>query len=129
MKEKMRQFMAGRYGADQLSRFIMSCGLVTLVLYMITRHPFWSYLTLGLLIWNYARSLSRDYNKRYQENLKFLEVRGRVMERFQKYKQPKDRAHKIFQCPSCNQKVRVPRGKGKISITCPKCRTEFIKRT
>ena len=68
MKEKFRQFMTGRYGADQLSRFIMACGMVTLVCYMIFRGSLWYYLTLILLVWNYYRALSRNYEKRYQEN-------------------------------------------------------------
>ena len=129
MKEKLRQFMTGRYGADQLSRFIMSCGIVTLILYMITHGGIWYYLTVVLLIWNYSRTLSRNYNKRYQENLKFLELKGRVMSRLRQSGVSRDASHRIYKCPSCKQKVRVPRGKGKIAITCPKCRTEFIKRT
>lgn len=135
MKEKFRQFMTGRYGTDQLSRFIMGCGLVTLVLYMITRGNLWYYLTFGLLIWNYARAFSRNYNKRYQENLKFLELKSQVMAKFPgrsqsgSYHQAKDTTHRIYKCPFCSQKVRVPRGKGKISITCPKCHKDFIKRT
>ena len=41
----------------------------------------------------------------------------------------KDRQHRYFDCPKCHQMVRVPRGKGKISITCPRCREKFVKKT
>ena len=105
MKEKFRQFMTGRYGADQLSRFIMACGMVTLVCYMIFRGSLWYYLTLILLVWkNHVLGLFR--------------------------KNPAaDKEHRIYRCPSCKQKVRVPRGKGKIAIVCPKCHKEFIRRS
>ncbi|WP_434311504.1 hypothetical protein [Hominifimenecus sp. rT4P-3] len=130
MKERFRQFMMGRYGADQLSRFIMGCGIVTLILYMILRGRLWYWLTLVLLVWNYYRVLSRDHNKRYRENLKYLELRRKVTGIFRGTRtSAQDKNFRIYHCPSCHQKVRVPRGKGKISITCPKCRCEFIKRT
>ncbi|MCC2231941.1 hypothetical protein AAA088_10100 [Hominifimenecus microfluidus] len=128
MKEKFRQFMTGRYGADQLSRFIMACGMVTLVCYMIFRGSLWYYLTLILLVWNYYRALSRNYEKRYQENLKFLSLKNQVLGLFRK-NPAADKEHRIYRCPSCKQKVRVPRGKGKIAIVCPKCHKEFIRRS
>ena len=65
------------------------------------------------------RMLSRNTYKRYQENRKYL----RFMERL------KDKEHRHFDCPRCRQPVRVPRGKGKIAITCPKCGEKFIKKT
>jgi ribosomal protein L37AE/L43A len=71
------------------------------------------------MIWAIFRSFSRNVYKRYQENHRFLLFFDRL----------KDRKHKIFQCPRCRQMVRVPRGKGKIAITCPKCRERFIKKT
>ena len=130
MKERLRQFMMGRYGADQLSRFIMGCGVVTLVLYMIFRGSIWYWLTLILLIWNYVRVLSRNHSKRALENQRYLELRERVLGRFRGSRSAaRDKNFRIFRCPSCHQKVRVPRGKGRISITCPKCRHEFIKKT
>ena len=128
MKEWLRKFMSGRYGSDQLSRFIMACGLVTLVLYMLFRGALWYYLTLGLLIWNYFRALSRNHEKRYRENLKFLELRSQVLGIFNR-NPAADKDHRIYRCPSCHQKVRVPRGRGRISITCPKCHMEFIRKS
>jgi hypothetical protein len=75
-----------------------------------------SYVLMG---WAIFRMLSRNTYKRYQENKKYL----RFVE------QIRDREHKYFDCPRCRQPVRVPRGKGKIAITCPKCREKFIKKT
>ena len=130
MKERLRQFMMGRYGADQLSRFNMGCGVVTLVLYMILRGSLWYWLTILLLVWHYFRVLSRNHSKRALENQRYLELRGKVSGFFRPpHSRTRDKNFRIYRCPQCHQKVRVPRGKGKIAITCPKCRHEFIKRT
>ena len=76
-------------------------------------------LSYGMMFWAIFRGLSRNTYKRYQENRKFLQLTGRL----------KDREHRYFDCPKCRQMVRVPRGKGKISITCPRCREKFVKKT
>ena len=119
----LRTFMAGRYGTDRLNMVILCSGLVASLLSVwIKAAPlnviFWA-LSYGLMIWAICRSLSRNTYKRYQENRKFLQVFDRL----------KDRNHRYFDCPKCRQMVRVPRGKGKISITCPRCRERFVKKT
>ena len=118
-----RSFMAGRYGTDRLNLVILCAGLVASILSSVVGAPplnlvFWL-LSYGLMIWAIWRMLSRNTYKRYQENRKFLQVYDRL----------KDRQHRYFDCPKCRQMVRVPRGKGKISITCPRCREKFIKKT
>jgi len=119
----LRSFMAGRYGTDRLNMVILCAGLVASLLSMIISvAPFnlilWA-LSYGLMIWAIIRSLSRNTYKRYQENRKFLQFYDRL----------RDRQNRYFDCPKCRQTVRVPRGKGKISITCPRCRERFIKKT
>ncbi len=119
----MRYFMAGRYGTDKLNMALLGAGLVLCVLVMFIRLPILDLLltlaSYGLMFWAIFRMLSRNTYKRYQENRKYL----RFLERM------KDREHRYFDCPRCRQPVRVPRGKGKISITCPKCKEKFIKKT
>ena len=119
----LRSFMAGRYGTDRLNMAILCTGLAASILSMLIRvQPmnliFWA-LSYGLMIWAIFRSLSRNTYKRYQENRKFLQIYNRFS----------DRQHRYFDCPKCRQTVRVPRGKGKISITCPKCKEKFVKKT
>ena len=118
-----RQFMQGRYGSDKLNTTILIIGLVVslLQLFMPTAGLKWafmliSYVFLGLAIF---RMLSRNVYKRYEENRKYLRFLDRL----------KDKEHRYYECPRCRQTVRVPRGKGKISITCPKCKEKFIKKT
>ena len=119
----LRSFMTGRYGTDRLNMAILCAGLVASILSMlISVQPFnlifWA-LSYGLMIWAICRSLSRNTYKRYQENRRFLQVYDRL----------KDRQNRYFDCPKCHQTVRVPRGKGKISITCPRCKEKFVKKT
>lgn len=119
----IQRIMYGRYGHDKLNRVILTAGLVMSLLTLI--NPVWwldLVLTMGaygLLFWSLFRCFSRNHYKRYQENRRFLLTMDRV----------KDRNNRYFDCPKCRQTVRVPRGKGKISITCPKCREKFIRKT
>ena len=117
------RFMSGRYGADRLNMVILCCGLAASVLSSLFAGKavgtlFW-FLSYGLMIWAIFRALSRNTFKRYQENRKFLLFFDRL----------KDRNNRYFDCPNCLQTVRVPRGKGKISITCPRCKERFIRKT
>ena len=119
----MRGFMAGRYGTARLNMTILGAGLAASFLSVLISNPkldlLLVFLSYGLMIWAIFRSLSRNTYKRYLENRNFLQFFDRL----------KDRDHRYFNCPKCHQMVRVPRGKGKISITCPKCREKFVKKT
>ena len=119
----LRGFMAGRYGTDRLNMVILCTGLIISLLSVFTSNPLLNMiffvLSYGLMFWAIWRSLSRNTYRRYQENRKFLQFLDRL----------KDRQHRYFDCPKCRQRVRVPRGKGKISIICPRCREKFVKKT
>lgn len=119
-----RQFMAGRYGTDKLNMAILGLGfgLCIVNLFFSSIHWLNVLLTLGsygLMFWAIFRSFSRDTYKRYQENRRFLLLFDRI----------KDREHRYYECPRCRQTIRVPSGKGKIAITCPKCQERFVKKT
>ena len=119
----LRKFMAGRYGSDRLNMVILCAGLVASILSSLFRNlnarMIFLVLSYALMIWAIFRALSRNTYKRYQENRRFLLIFDRL----------KDRNNRYFNCPKCRQTVRVPRGKGKISITCPRCREKFIRKT
>jgi len=119
----IRHFMQGRYGSDKLNTAILIAGLVACFLSMLLPGMLLKLLLTVLsyvcMIWAIFRAFSRNTYKRYQENRKYLRFLDRI----------KDKEHRYFDCPRCRQSVRVPRGKGKISITCPKCKEKFIKKT
>lgn len=123
MSAGLRRFMTGRYGTDKLNMVILCTGLAASLLSVWVNSALWNLifwvLSYGLMFWAIFRCLSRNTYKRYQENRWFLQRLTRL----------KDRQNRYFNCPKCRQVVRVPRGKGKISITCPKCREKFIKKT
>lgn len=131
MKQKLQKFMMGRYGADQLSRALMIVSLVFLVLSFFRPLHFLYLPAVGILVYTYFRMFSRNIQKRYAENQKFLNWRYHFA--VEKDKQKKHweqrKIYHFYRCPSCKQKVRVPRGKGKICITCPKCKMEFVKKS
>lgn len=131
MRQWFSNFMNGRYGADQLSRFMLGVCLVCMVLNIFTDVQGLYTVALVLLVLCYFRMFSRNYVKRSEENQKYLDLTWKIRARFDKMKrrivQSKD--FHIYKCPSCGQKIRIPRGKGKIRITCPKCRHEFEKKS
>lgn len=126
-----RKFMIGRYGNDELSyAFIALFAFLTLC-YAISGNTILQLLDVVILVICYYRMFSKNINKRYQENAKFLRMVSPVRFWFQKkVKHMKERkTHKFYHCPNCKQVMRVPKGKGEITITCPKCHTKFDKRT
>ena len=131
MKEKFYRFMQGRNGEDELARMHSWLVLILLLVGMFTRIGLFSLLALGLLIYMYFRVFSRNTSKRYEENRKYLDFRYNRTVAWNRFKKrfAQRRDYKFFKCPMCRQEVRVPRGHGKIEITCPKCREKFIRRT
>lgn len=131
MKEKFRNFMTGRYGADQLSRLYLAVIVILLVLSIFTKVSWFYLLGLILLIYVYYRMFSKNIPKMYAQNQKFLNLRYKAVVKWNNVKKhwAQRREYRFYKCPQCHQKVRVPKGKGKICITCPKCRQEFIKKS
>ncbi len=128
----LRRFMYGRYGSDQLNmtllitsvgvsltNSILSAFLYENQVYATVVYPILYVVMMGLLVLTIFRCLSRNIYKRQKENRRFLAFFSRL----------KDRQHRYFRCPGCKQQVRVPRGKGKLSIRCPKCGQKFVKKT
>ena len=131
MRNKFQQFMNGRYGVDGLGKATLVITLIFLVLNMfIPKAPFYL-LALVFLVISYFRMFSRNINKRYTENQWFESKFARIRQMFSKSKNYSEirKTNRIFVCPNCKQKVKVPKGKGRISIHCPKCGTDFIKRS
>ena len=131
MKEKLMRFMAGRYGFDPFGRATLIGALIVMVLSGLFESAILSLLAWALIIYTYFRLFSRNIYRRSAENQAYLEkTRGiRTWFNSQKSLMAQRKTHHIYKCPTCHQKIRVPRGKGRIEIRCPKCHTRFFKKS
>lgn len=136
MKEKLVKFMSGRYGIDQLYRFLLLCiVLCTLFAVLLSDIPVLAGLfnaaAYVLIVWTVYRVFSRKIEKRYLENLHYLEWMGSIRQhlRMSKEKFQQRKEYKFFVCPTCKTNLRVPKGKGKVNITCSKCGNRFQGKT
>lgn len=135
MKERFQRFMRGRYGVDHLSQFLVAESIVLMILQLFIP-SYIADLILNILVvviicYAYFRIFSRNHYKRYAENEAYMQYHNKVKFFFAREKSNRQqrKTHRIFKCPNCSQNIRVPKGKGKIAITCPMCKTEFIKRS
>lgn len=125
IKDGVRRFFSGRYGSDQLNHLLLILALIFLALGWLGAKliaPWMSIFNLVAyvpLVWCIVRMYSRNFEARRHENVVYMRLLDRL----------KDKSHRYFRCPGCRQTVRVPRGKGKINIRCPKCGRQFIKKT
>lgn len=134
VKEKIIRFMQGRYGSygpDLLNRFLMTGAIILLVISMFSGWDILYWISLAALGYAYFRMFSKNYSKRYAENQAFSKAtyKLRAFWSAQKNLMQQRKTHHIYKCPDCKQKIRIPRGKGKIAVRCPKCGKEFIKRS
>ncbi len=131
MMNFLRRFMAGRYGGDQLNNALL---VLSLLLILLERFTHWRWMTipvLVLLVLCYFRVFSRNIQARYAENQRFLRWWGQIGVRLRNagLRFQDRKTHRYYKCPHCKQRLRVPRGRGKINITCPHCRTQFIRKS
>ena len=131
MKEKLRQFMIGRYGTDGLNQFLSIASLVLLLIAIVSRISLFTWLSAAPLLFCCYRTFSRNISKRTEENYKFYTLKDRVDNKFRGLKEQwaNRKVYHYYRCPQCRQKLRVPRGRGRIQISCPRCGTQFIKKS
>lgn len=130
-KDRLRQFMIGRYGMDQLNQYLMYAVLILLAVNIFLNFSLLRILAIVGIVYMYYRMLSRNIDRRFKENQAFQGLLFRAGQFFSRFRFDfgEARKYKIFRCPGCGQKVRIPRGHGKVSIHCPKCGRDFIKRS
>jgi len=121
--------MYGRYGYDDLSKFLLYTSMILMVASIFLRvfYPF----ALALMIWSLFRTYSKNINARVRELDKYRRMRAKADSfiKLRKRMWNERKTHKHFKCPSCKANLRVPKGKGEIIITCPKCGNKITKRT
>ncbi|MBQ9393485.1 MAG: hypothetical protein IJU18_05800 [Oscillospiraceae bacterium] len=132
------RFMEGRYGPDALGRFASVCGCLLLIIALLVRTVADGVVTnllvslaLAVVGWTYFRILSKNLTRRQLENQRYLQLVQPAADwfalRIDCFRQRRDYA--FFKCPGCGRTVRVPKGKGRIRITCRHCGFSFEKKT
>lgn len=123
-KYKVRQFMQGRYGIDELGKALFAAGMILYVIGMITRVQFLLSVELAFSVYFVYRALSKNIWKRQRENNKFLSYKKLWKIRYKERK-----TSRIFICKECGKFIRVPKGKGKIEVRCRVCGCTSIRRS
>ena len=130
MRNFFQRLMYGRYGGDQLNMFLLVLYLVFYLLAALTSLQVLSIIGTVSLLVALIRMLSRQIDRRRAENAKFLKLIAPLNKWFKlKRTMHRDKDHAYFKCPNCKQTLRVPKGKGKITITCRNCGTSFQEKS
>ena len=130
IRQYMTRFMAGRYGGDHLNLFLIALYLILYVVFAFTRLLVFELLGVALLFVSLFRTLSRNLERRRAENNRFLQIVRPIGRKWSAFRaRANDREHRYFKCPNCGQRLRVPRGKGQITVTCRSCGASFQEKS
>lgn len=123
--------MYGRYGVDSLGKCLLGIGIAAAVFTWFSDAWIFPLLSWACIIYTYFRMLSKNIYKRSAENRAYLARTYKLRCFFARQKNMlvQRKNYHIYKCPSCRQKIRIPRGKGRIEIRCPKCSATFIKKS
>ena len=138
MSDRFRNFMRGRYGVDQLSNGLVFLFFILILIGILTRNTIFTWIALIPMILSYYRMFSKNFSKRYNENRIYTnlmspvydlldKIKGFFNRKIKRFKTRKE--YKYFKCPNCKQELRVPRGRGEITVTCPKCQQSFDRKS
>ncbi|GAA6428084.1 zf-TFIIB domain-containing protein [Dielma fastidiosa] len=138
MSDRFRNFMRGRYGVDQLSNGLVFLFFILILIGILTCNTIFTWIALIPMILSYYRMFSKNFSKRYNENRIYTnlmspvydlldKIKGFFNRKIKRFKTRKE--YKYFKCPNCKQELRVPRGRGEITVTCPKCKQSFDRKS
>lgn len=128
MKYKIAAFFANRNGLDSLAKTIVWSSLIVMLISGFIPVAWLSSALYGIsfsgILYGYFRVFSKNLDKRRAENNRFLSWKNQIKQRWTQRK-----THRFYRCPKCKTTLRVPKGKGKICITCRNCGEKFVKKT
>ena len=130
IRNAIQRLMYGRYGNDQLNLFLMGLYLLLYLVFIFVRIELLYWVGFALLFITLFRMLSRNIPRRQMENARFMRAAGPLLSWIHLRRTiRRDKEHVYFKCPSCGQQLRVPRGKGKITVTCRSCGASFQEKS
>lgn len=131
LREKFRRATYGCCGPDELTNALYMAGLVLIIVSLFPWFRFFYLLGFVLMIWGVYRCFSKNYARRRKERDGYLQLTGGVKKffRIQKKRFQERKEYRYYRCPKCRSYSRVPRGHGRIIITCPRCRNQFERKS
>ena len=131
LRYKTACFMYGRYGNDELTKFLLILGLVLMILSWLPHLGWFYFLAAAVLVWSLMRSFSRKLDRRRKERDRYLKMKNGFLNFFKlrRNKWRDRKTHVYFKCKKCKAVLRVPKGKGSIIVTCAKCGDRIEKKT
>lgn len=134
---KIQRFMVGRYGADQLWRalmiFYLISILITNIVYRFSKIAYYSLtvLSLAIIVFAIFRVFSKNIEARRKENQDWLRITGGIRQKFlfAKERSKQRKTHKFVKCKQCKKVLRLPKNKGKLNVSCPHCKNQFVVNT
>ena len=130
IRNAIQRFMYGRYGNDQLNMFLIGLYLLLYLVYLFTRFDLCYIVGFALLAWSLFRLLSHNIERRRTENTRFLRSINPLLSWLRLRRTiRRDKEHVYFKCPNCGQQLRVPRGRGNITVTCRSCGASFQEKS
>lgn len=130
IRNALQRFMYGRYGSDMLNNFLLISYVVLSLLSAVFQSSLLNLASFAAIVWCLFRMLSRNFSKRREENARFKKLAEPVIRWYRMRRTiHRDKDHVYFKCPSCAQQLRVPRGKGKITVTCRSCGAIFQEKS
>ncbi len=130
IRNAIQRLMYGRYGSDPFNLFLVGLYLTVYFVFALTHFSPLYWVSLALVAYSLFRMLSHNFSRRRAENAKFMKVAGPVIQWF-RFRRTihRDKEHRYFKCPNCGQCLRVPRGKGRITVTCRGCGATFQEKS
>lgn len=127
IRERIADFMIGRYGIDRLYYFLLGICFVLIIINIFINSYIISLIESGLFVYAIFRVMSRNVYKRQQENEKFNQIAEKIKKfiKFQKCKWRDKKTHVYKKCPACKNNLRLPREKGEHTVVCPCCKNRF----
>ena len=131
LKYKIQVLMQGRYGYDELSRALVIISLLFFVLSAVFKIHLLYMLAGVLLLWSYFRCFSRNFQARQKEFSVYYRIKNKMQKKIRLYKNmwKERKTHRYFKCNKCGAMLKVPKGKGKIQITCKVCQNKMTRKS
>lgn len=137
LRKDIKEAMGRRCGLDELNNLIMLVGFLYVVAALFTKNKIFLLVGAAFVVLCYLRVFSKNVAKRKKENDFYMRYMGKVVLEARllklmirmKGKSLLDKEYVYFVCDQCHQVIRVPKGKNKVNIRCPKCDHTFVKRT